>query len=79
MDGNDEIGVALRTRRCVKPVYVSIGHRIDLRSAVDVVLATTRRFRLLEPIRLAHQSATALCRRRGIDSDIRPSPLGRDS
>jgi deoxyribonuclease V len=63
IDGKEEIGVALRTRCSVKPVYVSLGHCTDLRSAIDVVLATTRGFRVPEPIRLAHRSATTLCRR----------------
>lgn len=57
------VGAALRTRLSVKPVYVSVGHRVDLASAIDLVLATTRGFRLPEPVRLAHQATTALMRR----------------
>lgn len=57
------VGAALRTRAGVKPVYVSAGHRVDLASAIDLVLATTRNFRLPEPLRLAHQATTALMRR----------------
>jgi deoxyribonuclease V len=53
------VGAALRTRDGVRPVYVSPGHLCDLRSAVDLVLATTPRFRVPEPIRLAHAAATA--------------------
>jgi deoxyribonuclease V len=52
-------GAVLRTRDGVRPVYVSPGHLSDLRSAVDLVLATTPRFRIPEPIRLAHAAATA--------------------
>lgn len=57
------VGAALRTRSRVKPVYVSAGHRIDLASAIGLVLATARQFRLPEPVRLAHQATTALMRR----------------
>jgi len=52
------IGLALRTRAKVKPVYISIGHRVDLDSARRIVLACTRGFRLPEPCRRAHRLAT---------------------
>lgn len=51
------IGYVLRTRSRVKPVYVSNGHRIDLPGAVALALAATTRFRLPEPIRMAHKAA----------------------
>ena len=51
------IGLAVRTRAKVKPVYVSIGHRVDLDSARRIVLACTRGRRLPEPSRRAHQLA----------------------
>jgi deoxyribonuclease V len=47
------IGCALRTRDGVKPLYVSIGHRVALDSAVRIVLRCAKRFRLPEPIRRA--------------------------
>ena len=56
-DGGEVVGAAVRTRRGVKPVYVSIGHRVDLRTAVDWVLACCGRYRLPEPTRLAHLAA----------------------
>lgn len=55
---NELIGVALRTRTKVKPVYVSAGHLINLESAVRLTLSLTRRYRLPEPIRAAHQAAS---------------------
>lgn len=55
------VGVALRTRQEVKPVYVSIGHRVDLDSAVQIVLACGRGYRLPEPIRRAHALAKGTC------------------
>jgi deoxyribonuclease V len=57
LDNGEVIGAVLRTRTGVKPVYVSIGHRIDLHSAVSRVLACCRGYRLPEPTRLAHQAA----------------------
>jgi deoxyribonuclease V len=56
-DNGEVIGVVLRTRAGVKPVYVSIGHLIDLPSAVRTVLDCCRGYRLPEPTRLAHQAA----------------------
>lgn len=53
-----QLGVVLRTRRGVKPVYVSAGHLASLDSAVELVLACTSRFRLPEPIRAAHKAAS---------------------
>jgi deoxyribonuclease V len=54
---NEIIGAAVRTKRAVKPVYVSIGHRIDLDTAISLVLECCRGFRLPQPTRLAHISA----------------------
>jgi deoxyribonuclease V len=62
--GGTGTGAALRTRDGVRPVYVSPGHLCDPRSAVDLVLATTPRFRSPEPIRLAPAAATARRQRR---------------
>lgn len=57
-DGGETIGAVLRTRRGVKPVYVSIGHRIGLESAVAMVLACLTRYRLPETTRRAHALAS---------------------
>lgn len=58
--GGDEeiVGAVLRTRQGVKPVYVSTGHRVGLESAIRLVMACTPRYRLPEPIRRAHRSAS---------------------
>ncbi len=56
-DGQEIIGAVLRTRTGVKPVFVSIGHRIDLPTAVDFVLRCTTRYRLPETTRWAHKVA----------------------
>jgi deoxyribonuclease V len=54
IDRDETIGVALRTKVGVKPVYVSIGHRVDLESAIYWVMKCCRGYRLPEPCRLAH-------------------------
>jgi deoxyribonuclease V len=57
VDRDETIGVALRTKPGTKPVYVSIGHRIDLEAAVYWVMECCRGYRLPEPTRLAHLAA----------------------
>lgn len=57
MLNNEIIGNVVRTRCNVAPVYVSIGHKINLEKATEIVLACTRKYRLPEPTRLAHQYA----------------------
>lgn len=56
-DRGEVLGAVLRTRERVKPVYVSVGHRADLDSALALVMACTTRYRLPEPIRAAHNAA----------------------
>lgn len=56
-DGTEIIGAAVRTRTGSRPLYVSIGHRVDLPTAIELVLACCRRYRLPEPTRLAHLAA----------------------
>lgn len=52
------IGAVLRTRDNVKPVFVSIGHRISLETAVTYVMACTPKYRLPETTRWAHRLAS---------------------
>lgn len=47
------IGAVLRTRARVRPVFVSPGHRIDLKASIDVVMHAVSSYRLPEPIRRA--------------------------
>ncbi|MGD0463654.1 MAG: endonuclease V [Tepidisphaeraceae bacterium] len=53
MDGEEQIGLVLRTRRAVRPVFVSIGHRIDLKSAAELAMACLGGYRIPEPTRQA--------------------------
>ena len=52
-DGEETIGAAVRTRTGVKPVYVSIGHLIDLADSIRLVLKSCCGYRLPEPLRIA--------------------------
>jgi deoxyribonuclease V len=62
------VGRALRTRDHVKPLYVSVGHLIDLRASAGLVLRCAPRYRLPEPTRLAHHAAGW----RGAEADLLP-------
>jgi deoxyribonuclease V len=57
--GGEVIGIALRTRERVRPVYVSVGHRVTLGDACTWVLRASR-FRIPEPLRAAHAAVTEL-------------------
>ncbi|MFB7240931.1 endonuclease V [Streptomyces populi] len=56
--GTDEVGRALRTQDGIKPVFVSVGHRVDLGNACAHTLALTPEYRLPETTR----RADSLCR-----------------
>jgi deoxyribonuclease V len=59
LQDGDVIGAVVRTRSGVRPVYVSAGHRMELNLAIQTILTCCTRYRLPEPIRLAHQAAGA--------------------
>jgi deoxyribonuclease V len=67
-DRGETIGAVLRTRAGVKPVYVSIGHRVSLEAAVRWAMACTTRYRLPETTRWAHRLAS-------VDESGRPGRL----
>jgi deoxyribonuclease V len=50
-----EVGAVLRTKENIKPLFVSLGHRIDLQTSIQIVLTTCPRFRIPEPLRRAHE------------------------
>lgn len=58
-DGGETIGAVLRTRANVKPLFISIGHRVSLETAVSYVMACLTRYRLPETTRWAHRLASS--------------------
>jgi deoxyribonuclease V len=58
MDDSEQIGAVLRTRTGVKPVYVSIGHKISLPSAIKIVMQCVSKYRLPETTRWADRIAS---------------------
>jgi deoxyribonuclease V len=52
-DRGEQLGVVLRTRPGVKPVYISVGHRVSLPTATEIVMACVTKYRLPETTRLA--------------------------
>ena len=57
---DEQLGIVLRTRTNIKPVYVSVGHLAEINSAAELLLSCTPRYRLPEPIRAAHKLAAGL-------------------
>ena len=57
-DNDEVIGAALRTKSGVAPLYISIGHKVDLEAAISWVLRCCLGQRLPEPTRLAHLAAS---------------------
>ena len=58
-DAGEEVGAVLRTRRGARPLYVSIGHRVSLATAIAFTLACAPRYRQPETTRWAHRIAAA--------------------
>jgi len=67
-DGGETVGMVVRTRDAVKPIFVSVGHLMDLKSAVALCLRCSDGFRIPKPTRLAHQFVGEL-RRHGVKSN----------
>lgn len=51
------VGAAVYTKRGAKPIYVSIGHRVSLETAIRIVVACTKNHRIPEPLHISHTSA----------------------
>lgn len=61
VDKEEVIGAVLRTKPGTKPLYISIGHKVDLSSAIFWVKKCLKGYRLPEPCRLAHIAAGKIC------------------
>ncbi len=62
IDKGEEVGVAVRTKKNVQPVYISPGHLIDMQHAMELSLACDGGYRIPEPTRRAHLLVNALRR-----------------
>ena len=60
------VGAVLRTRRGVKPLFISPGNRISLDESVKIVLACCGKYRMPEPIRQAHLLVSSLRHRQEV-------------
>lgn len=58
VQGDERVGIALRTRHGVSPVFVSVGHRVTLDRAAELVWSMCRGHRLPEPQHQAHLLAS---------------------
>lgn len=58
LQDGERLGIALRTRRGARPIYVSVGHRVTLDRAAELIWRMCRGHRLPEPLRLAHLLAS---------------------
>jgi len=56
----DVVGYVYRSRSGVKPIYVSPGHLADLESSRKLVEGCLGRYRIPEPLRQAHNTATLM-------------------
>ncbi|NPC82501.1 endonuclease V, partial [Pyxidicoccus fallax] len=64
------VGMAVRTRKGVQPVYVSPGHLMDLPTAVELVLKVSPKYREPETTRHAHRLVNALRRAGGEAAEL---------
>ncbi|HUT04061.1 MAG TPA: deoxyribonuclease V [bacterium] len=62
MHRKELVGAVLRTRTNISPVFVSIGHKIGLQTAIKLVLACSPKFRLPETTRAAHNTVINMMR-----------------
>lgn len=53
------VGKVLRTQDNVKPVFVSIGNKININTAINIILELSSKYRICEPLRRADQIARA--------------------
>ena len=58
IDNGEIVGAVLRSRSGVKPIYVSVGHRVCLETAIDYVMRCITRYKLPETTRWAHKLAS---------------------
>ncbi|MCH8010666.1 MAG: deoxyribonuclease V [Candidatus Marinimicrobia bacterium] len=62
IDKGEVVGAAVRSKDKVNPIFISIGHKVDLNGAIEISLACTRGYRIPEPTRQAHLEVNSLRR-----------------
>jgi deoxyribonuclease V len=67
-DGDEVIGAALRTKNKVNPVFISPGHRINLKQSLEIIKQCITNYRIPEPTRKAHL----------LVNQVRRNDLGKD-
>jgi deoxyribonuclease V len=65
---NEIIGASVITKKGSKPIYVSVGHKVSLQTAVRIVKQCIRDKRIVEPILRAHEAANIMKRNININS-----------
>ncbi|MDF7808923.1 deoxyribonuclease V [Pontiellaceae bacterium B12219] len=60
MDKAEQIGIVLRTRKNIKPLYISPGHRVSMNSARELVMKCVTKYKLPETTRHAHKLASGI-------------------
>lgn len=61
-DKEEKIGAVLRTKKGVKPIFISPGNIVDIDSAIKIIMSVVKKYRLPEPIRAAHLYADEIKR-----------------
>lgn len=69
---NRMVGAVMRTRENVKPLFISPGHRIDLKDSIGVVMTCVSRYRIPEPLRRADFLSKKM--KRASDDYVAPHP-----
>jgi deoxyribonuclease V len=73
IDQGEKIGYVLRTRKRVKPIWVSPGHKISMNQSLEIALHCSRGLRIPEPTRQAHLMVNEL-RRGEIEVGVKSLP-----
>ena len=73
------LGAVLRTKDRTRPVFVSVGHKMELSQALDILLHCHRGYRIPEPTRLADQYVGTMRRTQGRGCEGGIAPVPRES
>lgn len=63
---NNVVGAVLRTKDNVRPLFISPGHRIDLKSSIEIVLNCISKYRIPEPLRRADYLSKSIKREKQV-------------